>query len=185
MSDEEKVKAYDEALIKARELLNSPRTCFDINQLRDLFHELRESESERMRRELVDFINHYRHNTDLTSEQAKWCKSAISYLENQKERGPLTKEEEYTLMRIKEYLEDNACPSDWLDLLHSIYILPYQKSNISKILSAIEDLKKELPETLEGLSKEQAEFARGQQYELTAIESEILYILQQEDNDEL
>ena len=52
-----------------------------------LIPELRESKDERTRRELVDFINHYRHNTDLTEEQAKWCKRAIGYLEKQKDRN--------------------------------------------------------------------------------------------------
>ncbi len=45
----------------------------------------------------------------------------------QKERGPLSKDEEYTLARIIEYLEDNDCPSEWKDLLHDVYSLPYQK----------------------------------------------------------
>lgn len=49
------------------------------------------------------------------------------WLEKQKEHGPLSKDEEYTLARIIEYLEDNGCPSKWKDLLYDVYALPYQK----------------------------------------------------------
>ena len=52
--------------------------------------------------------------------------------EKQKERGPLTKEEEYTLHRIIEYLEDETCPSEWINLLHDIYCLPYEKQKEQK-----------------------------------------------------
>lgn len=55
--------------------------------------------------------------------------------------------------------------------------------DVEKLKAKIEELRKELPNTLEGLSDEQVDFARGQQYELTAIEAEIL-CLQQEQSDE-
>lgn len=46
-------------------------------------------EDERIRKELIDFVNHYRHNTDLTAEQAEWCKKAIAHLEKQKEKSEI------------------------------------------------------------------------------------------------
>jgi len=52
-----------------------------------LVPKLEESEDEKIRKEIIDFINYYRHNTDLTSEQAGWCKKAIAYLEKHKEQG--------------------------------------------------------------------------------------------------
>ena len=54
-----------------------------------IFPELRESEDERIRKEIIDFVNHYRHNTDLTTEQVEWCKKAIVYLEKQKAKERL------------------------------------------------------------------------------------------------
>lgn len=58
MIPEEKSKAYDEALEKAKELLDSPRTCFDINQLKDIFPQLRESEDET--KSAIDLISEER-----------------------------------------------------------------------------------------------------------------------------
>lgn len=74
---------------------------------------------------------------NLVDEGAYLCErpfateSILSYLEKQKERGPLTKEEEYTLHRIIEYLDDETCPSEWISLLHGIYCLPYGKQKES------------------------------------------------------
>lgn len=85
-----------------------------------LIPELAESEYERIRKEIVSVIQKHYPNTP---ESYRW----ISWLEKQKERGPLTKEEEYTLHRIIEYLEDETCPSEWISLLHNIYCLPYEK----------------------------------------------------------
>ena len=45
---------------------------------------IRKEIDERTRKEIIDFVNHYRHNTDLTTEQAVWCKKVIAYLERQK-----------------------------------------------------------------------------------------------------
>ena len=60
-------------------------------------------------------------------EHEKWMESLLDSFTMQKERGPLSKDEEYTLARIIEYLEDNDCPSEWKDLLHDVYSLTYQK----------------------------------------------------------
>lgn len=54
--------------------------------------------------------------------------------------------------------------------------------NADKLFTKIVELKKELPNTIEHLNDEESGFARGQQYELTAIEAEIL-CLQQEQSD--
>lgn len=47
--------------------------------------------------------------------------------EKQEKQKVLTKDEEYALARIIEYLEDNDCPSEWKNLLNDIYSLKYQK----------------------------------------------------------
>ena len=51
----------------------------------------------------------------------------------QKPAGKLSKDQEYILNRIVEYLEDNSCPEDWKDLLLGIHDAPYinQKPAIS------------------------------------------------------
>lgn len=50
-----------------------------------------------------------------------------------------------------------------------------------KLIAKIAELRKELPDTIEHLNDEESGFARGQQYELTAMEAEILCLLQEED----
>lgn len=50
-----------------------------------------------------------------------------------------------------------------------------------KLIAKIAELRKELPDTIEHLNDEESGFARGQQYELTTMEAEILCLLQEED----
>lgn len=91
--------------------------------------ELKESEEERIRKMLIEQMERW-HECALENnvvQDIKDSAAAIDWLEKQKERGSLSKGEEYTLARIIEYLEDNDCPSKWRDLLHDVYILPYQK----------------------------------------------------------
>lgn len=80
MATEEKAKAYDEALEKAKELLDSPRTCFDIAQLKGIFPELAESEDERIRKHLVEIVEIYWGKTN-DPDKAK----DLAWLEKQKE----------------------------------------------------------------------------------------------------
>lgn len=49
-----------------------------------------------------------------------------------------------------------------------------------KLIAKIVELRKELPDTIEHLNDEESGFARGQQYELTAIEAEILSLQQEQ-----
>ena len=121
-------KEYNESFRRAKEL-HEAGNALTKNQMEIIFPELKESEDERIRKEIIDFLLNGIWNNALidkvrqTQKYASW----ISYLERQKERGPLSKDEEYTLARIIEYLEDNDCPSEWKDLLHDVYTLPYQK----------------------------------------------------------
>ena len=52
--------------------------------------------------------------------------------------------------------------------------------NAEKLITKIVELRKELPNTIEHLNDEESGFARGQQYELTAIEAEILCLQQEQ-----
>lgn len=57
MTKEEKAKAYDEALERAKNLYNSDETSADIEiACERIFPELKESEDERIRKELIDFV---------------------------------------------------------------------------------------------------------------------------------
>ena len=91
--------------------------------IENIFPQLRISEDERIRRHIINILNnlapcHFDGNEKL---------DCINYLERQ--RGPLSKEEEYVLNRIIEYIEDNDCPSEWKSLLLDIHNLPYFTSN--------------------------------------------------------
>lgn len=57
LSIEEKAQAYDEALEKARQLCAYPTTKPFINDLQDLFPELKESEDERIKKTLINFFS--------------------------------------------------------------------------------------------------------------------------------
>ena len=106
-------KAYLEALDRAK--AGKP--------MDEVFPELKESEDERIRKALIKQFSAISMETWAGIPKI----DIISWLERQKERGPLSKDEEYTLARIIEYLEDNDCPSEWKNLLHDVYSLPYQK----------------------------------------------------------
>lgn len=141
MTTEEKAKAYDEAIVIAKSCLekgvnpaNNPLDYFIgcvCKMFPNSFPELRESEDERIRNFL---INKFEEVGEIWGEYS--TKDVIAYLEKQKERGPLTKEEEYTLQRIIEHLEDEGCLQSWIDLLYDIYNLPYGKQ---KPAECIED----------------------------------------------
>lgn len=90
------------------------------------FPELK-SEDEKIRKAIHIYLDWLDGRKDYQPKGAYTIKDMIAWLEKQKERSPLLKDEEYTLARIIEYLEENDCPSEWKDLLYDVYALPYQK----------------------------------------------------------
>ena len=97
MTQEEKARAYDEALERARkihsEIVNNELLGFP-RQIEDIFPQLRESEDERIRKELINFLRSPFIKENLTDKKvAPW----IAYLEKQKEQKPVEKlaEEDY------------------------------------------------------------------------------------------
>ena len=87
MTNDEKAKAYDEALERARkihdEIVNNEVIGFP-GQITDIFPELRESEDERIRKEMISFLRSPFIKENLTDEKvAPW----IAYLEKQKEQN--------------------------------------------------------------------------------------------------
>lgn len=125
MTQKEKAERYDEAIERAEKALEVLGTdkCEGARQIFSLFPELKESEEERIREGLIQYFKKFKLNTFAGIEP----KNILSWLEKQKESSFLSKDEEYTLSRIIEYLEDNDCPSEWKDLLYDVYALPYQK----------------------------------------------------------
>ena len=129
MTTEEKAKAYDQALERARKLKEMyPQ---DAPGYIEVFPELIESEDERMFNLIKEIVITYffdcEHNFSSSDRER-----VLAWLEKQKERGPLTKEEEYTLYRIIEYFEDEDEHPEWVELLRNIYNLPYVKQKEQK-----------------------------------------------------
>ena len=146
MTQEEKAKAYDEALKRAKEMYDAYRFSVDLSNFKPtdfeyIFPQLSETEDERIRKSLVALIKEIKLQPLKRLED--WD-GMLAWLEKQKERGPLTKEEEYTLHRIIEYLEDETCPSEWISLLHDIYCLPYEKQKEQKPAEWSEEDEKEV-----------------------------------------
>lgn len=125
MTIEDKAQAYDTAIRKAQDVFHTS----EFIKITDLFPELAENEDARIRKEIVNFFKNFKETG--TWKSISDVNTWIVYLEKQKERGPLTKEEKYTLHCIIEYLDDETCPSEWISLLHGIYCLPYGKQKES------------------------------------------------------
>ena len=117
-------------LEKQKESLHIPETC---KENADSFTD----KDERIRKALLEVVSDIAGGWPFEKHRIT-KKEAIAYLEKQKERGPLTKEEEFTLQRIIEHLEDEGCPSEWKDLLHDIYNLPYTKQKEQMLKDAVE-----------------------------------------------
>lgn len=100
----DKAKAYDEALERARKMLNmilDNKLLGFPDQIREIFPQLRESNDERIREELIEYHKRqFENNRD--QEVGLFHKDAIAYLEKQKEE---TENATKTLAKI---LEDSA-----------------------------------------------------------------------------
>lgn len=121
-------KAYKEVLSRAKTKYDSMMKQGVVGMaenIAELFPELKESEDEKWINWLIGHLEGYINQTD--DKYAEVCKKAIAWLKKQEKKTWLSKDDEYTLARIIERLEDDECPSGWIDLLHDIYAMPYQK----------------------------------------------------------
>lgn len=93
MTTEEKARAYDEALAIAsrkHKIMVEQKSTLAAGLLEELFPQLRETEDERIRKEIIDFIQWAedrgmtRHDYHQAKRPAVW----IAYLEKQKEQKP-------------------------------------------------------------------------------------------------
>ena len=91
MTQEEKAKAYDEAMEKAREFQKS-KDGLCVLTAESIFPQLRENEDERIRKSLIEFLTIIKGISEsgrttwtVRKGDAEMCKSSIAYLEKQKE----------------------------------------------------------------------------------------------------
>lgn len=86
LSIEQKAKAYDEAIKKAKSKIKDDKDhVLYEDDIIELFPELAESEDEKFRKEIVSFLNGTRFTEPSTEERVKW----IAWLERQGEQKPI------------------------------------------------------------------------------------------------
>lgn len=91
MTQEEKAKAYDEAIEKAKQTLEASSAPEAKMIVYHFFPELCESEDERVRKSLIEFLTDIKRisesgiNWAVRKEDVEMCKSFIAWLEKQKE----------------------------------------------------------------------------------------------------
>ena len=90
LSIEEKAKAYDEAIKRAKDINreNSERGFKPSEDVLYIFSELKESEDERIRKELINFIKQEANSATLNANRLKF-KSMLAWLEKQGEQKPI------------------------------------------------------------------------------------------------
>jgi hypothetical protein len=86
MTIEEKAKAYDEALEKAKNALQTDLHESGVWAIRRIFPELKESEDERIRKWLIEMVEELRKANPTNAEHNGNCSEAIAYLEQQNEK---------------------------------------------------------------------------------------------------
>lgn len=99
MTQEEKAKAYDEALKQAKFYHGNCPSEPERKKLEKMFPELQESNDERTKKSLIKFLTDIKEISEsgrtswaVRKEDAEMCKSFIAYLEKQKDRETLIRE---------------------------------------------------------------------------------------------
>lgn len=112
MTPEEKAKAYDEALERARKELQTcgSANCDAAKQIFRLFPELKESEDDEMIKWIIDDIRYNMDNEPLNnSEYKKKAEKAIAWLEKQGEKPQVIEGAKWA----DKTMIEKAC--EWLD----------------------------------------------------------------------
>lgn len=119
MTQEEKAKAYDEALERARKLYNSEETSADVEiACETIFPELAESEDERIRKKLIEFFKDW--GKRLSHCWGLSIPDILAWLENQGQvkESPILQQENKTCCKNGNSL---TCKNDTiLDLLNKM-----------------------------------------------------------------
>lgn len=148
-------KKYEEALERMKSLARGEHPeCFSEAQkaAEFVFPELNENEDERIRKALIALLEFCLEDGSAIAPGFNETKEqALTWLEKQcepKQPNRLSKNQEYTLNRIIEYLEDNSCSEEWLDLLHEIHDAPYIKQKSVKWTVQDDDMLLEISSNL-------------------------------------
>lgn len=135
MTQEEKAKAYDEAIKRAKDALNDGTISNNtIAYLQDVFPVLKESEDERIRKDLIAFLEdiwYFGKNTNFDKWDKSDCSDWIDWLEKQGEQKPAWSEkDERNLQGIIDEIKanKNAAPD-------------YDLATYDRFLSWLESLK--------------------------------------------
>lgn len=127
MTQEQKAKAYDEAIERAKTLYNSVFVNNDV--LEQIFPELKESEDEKIRKELIAFL---KENHETGRAEETWSLSGIerwiAWLEKQKEPDGTWTEEDDAKVKVM-CKEGDLKPSEraWLKELKNRIVKKEQK----------------------------------------------------------
>lgn len=125
MTPEEKARAYDEALAKAKEQYNYPcmRSCMGI--LEEIFPELKESEDEKIRKALINTVKYY-HPNESPYMHGISNESVIAWLEKQGEQKDVEwhREDEQNLNACLGYIQDEFLRRWLKDVVHVKYDKP-------------------------------------------------------------
>lgn len=102
MTQEQKAKAYDEALEKARKrVMLEPQDHTDAI-LKDIFPQLKESEDERIKKSLIDCVEYFSKDRDKFSKHGVTKEQVLAYIERPKEQKSaeyLDKDKIYAIMK--------------------------------------------------------------------------------------
>jgi len=99
MTDKEKAKAYDEALALAKRLISNNCTEVEKLCLKCVFPELKESEDEKIRKEIIEYFEHYSGGDNVSIKFPKW----IAYLKKQKDASKAIEAVE----KIDKYIDEH------------------------------------------------------------------------------
>lgn len=96
MTQEEKAKAYDEALLIAKSKINNNKDhVLYENDVIEIFPELKESEDEKIKKDLIQWINEFPD----TIWRGHYKKDVIDWLEKQGEQKPAWGEEDEKMVK--------------------------------------------------------------------------------------
>jgi len=112
MNTEEKARAYDEALERAKQVLSNNCTEVEKLCLECVFPQLSESEDERIRKWLIEMVEVFRKANPTNAEHNGDCSEAIAYLERQKEPAPVPDKFSGLKSLMLQYLQSAANRKD-------------------------------------------------------------------------
>jgi GNAT superfamily N-acetyltransferase len=141
MTTEEKAKAYDVALKKARKYRDEEGST----EMEDVFPELKESEDDRIRKELIEYLTHRAEVTGFIDED-KDCKRWISYLEKQKDSKVVKFDHDREQQPAEWSEEDKVMLNNIIYGVHMKSIKPLDEMDDRSKYEKYEDFLKSLPQ---------------------------------------